>query len=207
MAITGVEIGGTVLRVRFSDGTSDNFVVRVTRTAGALVLPAATADWGPWSYNYAGSFGDTRRYSQFSNDPQMCPGGVSGCGPTAWAMLYGWWDLRGSPRLMANSSLADAPLYNNNSSVLDCTHFVFSRVGPFCVSGQAATMPWSMSEGYRWAPFRGAGYSISWSWGVPYVSPGVRNQARDSIDSSRKTVHRRPRFLLALSPGLRLRDA
>jgi hypothetical protein len=88
---------------------------------------------------------------------------------------------------MSSLSLADAPLYNNDA-VRDCNRYVFSRVGPLCVSGQAATMPWNMAEGYRWANARGAGFSISWNWGVPYVSPGVRNKARDSIFAGRPSI-------------------
>ena len=100
VSLTGVQLGGTILRVEFTDGTTDNFIVLVSKTAEAPVLPAALADWGPWSYSYAGSWGDQRRYTQFNSDPLMCTSGANGCGPTGWAMLYGWWDLRGSRRLM-----------------------------------------------------------------------------------------------------------
>jgi hypothetical protein len=184
--ITGVDLGATLLRVRYTDGAADQFIVSVSAAIGLDPL-FQPADWTPWRYSYAGSWGDQRRYRQFDRDPLMCTGGASGCGPTAWAMLYGWWDLRGSRRLIGNFSSADAPLYNN-SDVLACTRYVFNRVAPLCVSGQAATMPWSMAEGYRWAGARGAGYSITWFWGVPYVSPGVRNHARDSIRAGRPSI-------------------
>ncbi len=186
--ITGVQEGGTLLRVVYADGSKETLILLVT-PAGAkgASLNLATSGWTSWHYWYAGNWGDQRRYNQFWHDSQMCSGGWSGCGPTAWTMLYGWWDRKGSPRLLKNTSWADAPLYNDNS-VRDCARYVFSDVGPFCVNGQAATMPWNMKNGHYWAAHRGAGYYISWSWGVPYLSPGSRNRAIGSIKSGRPAI-------------------
>lgn len=186
--ISGNLNGGTVLDVTYGDGTQGSFLLIVGAGPGpGATLNLATSGWTSWSEWYAGNWSDQRRYQQYSNDPQMCPGGASGCGPAAWAMLYGWWDRKGSPRLMKSLGAADAPLYNDDS-VRDCNRYVFSQVGPFCVAGQAATMPWNMELGHRWASFRSAGRDISWSWGVPYISPGSRNRAIDSIKAGRPAI-------------------
>lgn len=185
---TGLRTGGTLLEVVYQDGAREKFVLLVGRTQGAGAGPdLELSGWTSWKYWYAGNWNDQRRYAQFSNDSQMCPNGWSGCGPTAWAMLYGWWDRKGSPRLMKNPALGDAPLVNDRS-VRDCTRHVFNQLGPFCVNSQAATMPWNMYKGHRWANHRGAGYSISWQWGLPYASPGSRNRAITSIKAGRPAI-------------------
>ncbi len=183
----GLAPGGTVLNVTFSDDTTQRLLIIISSPSAGTQLNMAATGWSSWSYWYAGNWEDQRRYSQFSNDPQMCPSGASGCGPTAWSMLYGWWDRKGSPRLLKSFSTADAPLYND-SSVRDCDRYVFNRVGTFCVSGQAATVPWAMKNGYQWGNARGAGFSISWNWGIPYLSPGSVGIARDSIQAGRPSI-------------------
>ena len=183
----GLSAGGTVLNVVYSDDTTDRLLIVVSGPNTGAQLNTSSTGWSDWSYWYAGNWGDQRRYRQFSNDPQMCPSGASGCGPTAWSMLYGWWDRKGSPRLLKNFSFADSPLYNDDS-VRDCDRYVFNQLGTFCVSGQAATWPWAMKDGYHWAGARGAGYNISWSWGVPYLSPGSMGTARDSVKAGRPAI-------------------
>lgn len=186
--VTGQQEGGTLLEVTYPDGKTEAFVLSVgTGQLQAATLQAATSGWTGWSYWYAGNWSDQRRYKQYQNDPQMCTGGASGCGPAAWAMLFGWWDRKGSPRLIKNTSQADAPLQNDDS-VLDCNRYVFGQVGPFCVSGQAATMPWNMKKGRYWASHRGAGRDISWTWGLPYLSPGSVSKVADSIKAGRPAI-------------------
>lgn len=186
--VTGEKAGGSALEVTYVDGTSETFLL----FAGTLIKPgtslsATTAGWTSWKYWYAGTWNDQRRYQQYHNDAQMCPGGASGCGPAAWAMLYGWWDRKGSPRLIKSISQADSPL-SNDDSIRDCNRYVFDQVGPFCVSGQAATMPWNMKAGRHWAAHRGAGRDITWSWGLPYASFGSLSRVADSIKAGRPSI-------------------
>ncbi len=186
--VTGQEQGGTLLEVTYPDGSTESFLLFVgTGRAQQSGLNAATSGWTSWKYWYAGNWSDQRRYKQYLNDPQMCTSAASGCGPAAWAMLYGWWDRKGSPRLMKNTSQADAPLQNDDS-VLDCNRYLFDQVGPFCVNGQAATMPWNMKKGRYWASHRNAGRDISWKWGLPYVSPGSVSKVADSIKAGRPSI-------------------
>jgi hypothetical protein len=186
--VTGVKAGGALLEVVFEDGSFEHVLLH----AGTLIpqlpsLQSTSVGWTAWKYWYAGSWSDQRRYKQYQNDPQMCTGGASGCGPAAWAMLYGWWDRKGSPRLLKNTTQADSPLHNDDS-VLDCNRYVFDEVGPFCVNGQAATMPWNMKHGAKWAQHRNAGRDITWTWGVPYASPGSVSKAADAIKAGRPAI-------------------
>lgn len=187
LVVTGQQNGGTLLEVTYAGGGTESFVLVVGTGVGPTGGNAATAGWTAWKYWYAGNWSDQRRYEQFGNDPQMCPSGASGCGPAAWAMLYGWWDRKGSPRLMKNTTQADAP-FQNDDSVRDCNRFVFDQVGPFCVNGQAATMPWNMKAGRLWASHRNAGRDISWTWGLPYLSFGAISKAADSIKAGRPSI-------------------
>ena len=186
--ITGVKNGGSALEITFQDGDRETFILWVGTAAGqGAALNLTTSGWTAWKYWYAGTWSDQRRYKQFSNDAQMCPGGASGCGPAAWAMLYGWWDRKGAPRLMKSTTQSDAP-FSNDDSVRDCNRYIFNQVGPFCVNEQAATMPWNMKLGYKWAEHRGAGRSITWTWGLPYVSPGAVTKVAESIKAGRPAI-------------------
>ena len=145
-------------------------------------VPKGWGSWTSWKSWYAGSWSDQRQYWQFNGDSQMCPDGYSGCGPTAWAMLYGWWDHKGAPEALGNSSRADAPS-SNDDDVRACCRYVFDEANTWCVPlmSAAATDPWQMYKGCRWGVSRGVSYSFSTSYGIPYVSTGPRNKAKNAI--------------------------
>ncbi len=187
--VVGRKPGGSRVTLNFEDGTSDSFIIAVVEPATERPKGLFGGGWTSWSYWYAGSWGDQKRYTQFWNDSQMCDDGPSGCGPTAWAMAYGYWDRKGARRVMGNVNWADSPLYNNNDVRAVCRK-VFDDCNTWCVpfNSAAATNPWDMWKGYRWARDRGAGYSVSSRWGVPYVSWSPRNKARDGIKSNRPSV-------------------
>jgi hypothetical protein len=177
--LIGRLLGPVVLTLTYDNGSSS--VVLVNVRSGNL-RGAAFGSWTSWTSWYAGNWGDQRRYSQYWNDSMMCPTKPSGCGPTAWAILYGWWDRKGAPELLGSMSSADSPLYNG-IAVLDCCRYVFPVVGTWCVplADSAATNPWDMYKGCRWGVSRGVSYSFSTSWGAPYVSTGPRNKAKGAI--------------------------
>ena len=169
---TGLKIGGTLLRVFYAGGDGDSFVIQVGSA------PKQAKGWGSWATYYAGSWDDQKRYSQEWALSGCCSAGWSGCGPTAWAMLYGYWDGHGVTSLIGGSG--STPMYDN-SYVDSCIQYVFGWVGTYCVGNQAATNPWQMDQGYRWAGHQGAHISISTTWNVPYLSSGPRNKAIQSI--------------------------
>jgi hypothetical protein len=171
VSITGKALGQTTFHVVFGDGSSSDGYLAVLEKVLSPEQP--TIGWTSWTEYYAGSWSDQRRYTQ-----EWGGSCYSGCGATAWAMLYGWFDCRG---LATNLIAGSAPLYNN-SSVTDCIWYVAGQVGTYCVGDQGATNPWDMYKGYKWAQYRGEGYSYSYSWTVPcFSSSSARNKARDAI--------------------------
>jgi hypothetical protein len=94
-------------------------------------------------------------------------------------MFYGYWDSRGAGNLIGGTG---TPLYNN-TYVQDCIRAVFGYAHTWCtgINDQAATNPWDMIDGYRWAGARSESLSLSYNWSVPYLSSDPRNRAKGSI--------------------------
>ena len=171
VSIMGKALGQTTFHVVFGDGSSSDGYLAVLEKALSPEQP--TIGWTSWTEYYAGSWSDQRRYTQ-----EWGGSCYSGCGATAWAMLYGWFDYRG---LATNLIAGSAPLYNNDS-VRDCIWYIVPEIGTYCVGDQGATNPWEMYKGYKWAQHRGEGYSYSYSWTIPcFSSSSARNKARDAI--------------------------
>lgn len=156
--------------------------------------PQAVQDWGPWNYFWAGSHSDQRLYSQISAhtgpNPTGCP---SGCGGTAWAMLFGWADHQaalGNPGWVGRNGIyrvnggygadADAPLFMD-TGVQNMTWEIHNRIGTWCAFGNGPTFPWDMSgaSGY----LAGRSYTRLWThynvFGIH--EDRLREYARDSI--------------------------
>lgn len=177
--VTGQSLGITTYNVTFSSGQSLSGYLAVAEKTGLLSEEQAgslkSPGWSSWEESYAGNWDQQRRYTQ-----EWGGSCYSGCGGTAWAMLYGWFDYTGAA---ANLIDGTAPLYNN-SAVSDCIWYVVDHLGTYCVGNQGATNPWDMYKGYNWANHRGHGYSVSYTWSIPcFYSSGARNKARDSIKS------------------------
>jgi hypothetical protein len=94
---TGVSAGSVMVRVQEQNGSVDFHTVTVSVAVQAghpdittrdlpvnMLLGIAGTDWN----------GDQRQFDQLKND-QWCP--LDGCGPTALAMMFGWWDVNGVP--------------------------------------------------------------------------------------------------------------
>jgi hypothetical protein len=161
---------------------------------GVQDTQAVQGDWGAWNFFWAGTHGDQRLYSQISAhtgpNPTSCP---SGCGGTAWAMLFGWADHQaeiGNPGWAGRQGIyrvnggyganADAPLYMD-TGVQNMTWEIHNRIGTWCAFGNGPTFPWDMSGA--------AGYLAGRSYTrlfTHYNSFGIhedrlRDYARDSI--------------------------
>lgn len=181
LSITGKTAGGTVLGIIVEGG--DTFYALIVTEEGAL-SPDRPTGWGSWTTYYAGDWGDQRRYYQTWDSGAGC---YTGCGPVAWAMLYGWFDYKGYASLISGGP---APLYND-SYVEDCVDAVNAYCGTYCVGNSAATNPWDMVDGYKWASIdRGEGYSVSTTYSIPcFPTTGSRRKARDSIrDDDRPAI-------------------
>jgi len=180
LSVFGLSEGVTLMRVFGADLSSANYILAVANTNGGTnaLPPGLSFSWGPWQIYYAGNPSDQRCYDQEYNLAGCCANGWSGCGPTAWAMFYGYWGVQGVPNLIGTGT----PPSFNNADVRACIQYEFSHIFTFCLNnGQAATLPVTMWLGYQWAPARGRGISGSLFWGIPYVSAGPRLLAINSI--------------------------
>jgi hypothetical protein len=161
---------------------------------GTQDAQAVQGDWGPWNFFWAGTHEDQRLYYQIpahtGPNPTSCP---SGCGGTAWAMLFGWADHQaalGNPYWAGRFGIyrvnggygadADAPRIMD-TGVNNMTWEIHNRIGTWCAFGNGPTFPWDMggASGYL------AGRSFT-RLTTHYDSLGIhedrlREYARDSI--------------------------
>lgn len=167
----GLHVGSDVVRLRTRTGALTAYTVSVSSPLQAASLHAASCDetvsaswWAGTGWN-----GDQRQYYQIPD--VSCP--VVGCGPTALAILLGWWDYNGVPsafyKLDVNngatsfrfnfSSLRnqDASKYihsyeDNPANSLLMTavfHDLHNLCNTFCVEGEGATYPDQMDSAFR----------------------------------------------------------
>lgn len=150
--------------------------------------------WSAWTYYWAGSSSDQRYYEQISantyNNTTSC---YSGCGATAWAMLFGWADKQAAsgnaywaPRwgiYRANGGTgadAVAPQYQN-SGIRTITMDIRNRIGTFCSFGSGATAPWDMDGAAGYLSGR-TGTRLSTHYNVLGIHEDrLREYARNSI--------------------------
>ncbi|MBI2571367.1 MAG: hypothetical protein HYV63_30540 [Candidatus Schekmanbacteria bacterium] len=149
---------------------------------------AAASSWGPWTYYWAGSSGHQRDYYQFTVD-----GCASGCGATAWAMLFGWADHQanlGNSYWAARWGLyrsgggygadADAPA-SQDAGIRAITLEIRDYIGTFCASGQGATTPWDMSDADQYLSGR-TGATLDTHYNSVGISESrLREYARNAI--------------------------
>jgi hypothetical protein len=133
-------------------------------------------NWGSWHEYWAGYENphfEQRFYNQIpaGTSPNTSPC-WSGCGATAWAMLFGWADHQAA---LGNSTWAshwgiyrqdggtgadaDAPPLMI-SGVRNMTWEIRAWIGTFCASGQGATLPWEMWWAFGYLLGRDSGLSI-----------------------------------------------
>lgn len=183
--IVGQTTGETTLTVTDAEGFTYEYSLKIVPPGTIINQGLFCGNWSNWRYFWSQRTDLQRNYGQYRN-PAAASAGMcspSGCGPTAWAMLYGYWDRRSSPRLMSSFFRRDAPLNNDLFGVLACTQSVYFKVSTVCLNfaGAAATVPWTMHRGHTWARDRGAGYSIQWRWCVPHLGGGPGSLARQAI--------------------------
>ncbi|MDP2896360.1 MAG: hypothetical protein Q8Q12_07350 [bacterium] len=174
LSITGKKIGGTILHVVFADNSQQGYALIVNE--GGILSSAPTSSGivtTAWETFWAGSKSDQRYYEQFTHGD--C---AVGCGPCAWAMLYGWFDYKE----LADAIDGTAPSYNNQR-VKSCMGAVNEYVETYCVGDDGATNPWDMYKGYKWAKEdRSLHYSIDYEWTVPpFTADRCYEIARDTI--------------------------
>ncbi len=199
---TGLADGDSLVTVWYPDGSRERCIVEagpgdpIPQRGAALAkthIPGQQAGWALIGTRYSSAFKDQPHYTQVKNDPQMCSTTVSGCGPTAWAILFGFWDRNGYPRLFADPAKADAPFGHGNPvnpSVRDCTRWLFDAVDGICFPklDRTATLPTTMHRGLNWASHRNQSMTGTIKSGLPYLSPGCQQLARDAIVAGRISI-------------------
>ena len=185
----GPDTGKTALRLVDTNGYS--FVYSLSVVSSLKPKKGFwCGNWSNWRWIWSQREDLQCMYQQYrgteASSVGMCT--PSGCGPTAWAMLYGYWDRRSSPRLIGDYARNDAPANNNTTSVRDCTKYVYDRVGILCAGSGTATMPWTMDAGRLWAQYRGAGMFISWRWCYPGLGGAPSEWARSSLSQGYPSI-------------------
>lgn len=160
-----------------------------SRASVKAVSPAETSgSWGSWHYYYADGSGTSEsvyyfKYGQIpaysSPNSSSC---VSGCGATAWAMLFGWVDRRAAEGhwrwndhwglYRVNGGLgsnAVAPLVQY-TGVKNMTWEIRNDINTFCWFGSGATGPWDM---YRASNYVQPRVAADWSIATRYDPTGL----------------------------------
>jgi len=199
MSVTATGPLSTVAVLRHGYSISKNgatvklFFVMIDNPSGAKSIQ--TRDWSPWSYYYAGTDADQRMYDQWD-----LGGCLSGCGPTAWMMLFGWVDYKssitgsgwgrwntyragGNNVGAATGSTGVAPAALSND-VKNATLYIRNQVGTYCLptSNSALTYPWSMENARYYLNYVGTGLGFADSYNIAgYHEDRLKNYAINEI--------------------------
>jgi hypothetical protein len=160
----------------------------------AAAVDRSTQDWHGWYYFWAGYLEYQRNYSQIPKftwpNTTSC---WSGCGATAWSMLFGWADYQaalGNPYWAPRIGIyregggygydAVAPAYNDGG-VNNMMWEIRNRIGTFCVFDSGPTWPWGMGGAQNYLAGRSyariyTGYNV---FGIH--SDNLRQYTVDSI--------------------------
>ena len=154
-------------------GRTITYAVGVRIPRGLAPAGGFTPGPQPPKFWYAGSWNDQPKYHQLE-DNDWCP--LVGCGPTAWAILFAWFEReRGVRGAFGNWTAADAPINAKSGNrqfvfpVMDDLHELCDVICT-AFSDQGATEPSDMSEGglgYTFTP-RILGY-IRRSWRMKWT--------------------------------------
>jgi hypothetical protein len=146
-----------------------------------------------WNFYWAAGGGSAQpAYDQFTYS-----GCEVGCGPVAWAMLFGWADRQAAtgnaywaPRTGiyrqngGRGADAVAPL-TQDAGVRNMIVELHNDVGTFCAFGSGATAPWTMPGAWQYLNGRtGARLRADWN-SVGIHEDGLRDRAIDSIVNRR----------------------
>ena len=153
-----------------------------------------TGPWGPWYTSWAAHHNDQRLYDQIAKHTGVNTSNCwSGCGATAWAMLFGWGDHRAweqDPTWIGRNGLyrqnggygadAHAPLYQD-AGVNNMMWEIRNDINTFCLFGNGATLPSTMWKASFYLSGRSYA-SISTSYNaLGFGLPWLRDAARNSI--------------------------
>lgn len=127
--------------------------------AAAATLANDYGSWSSWETFWAGTHEDQRLYRQIQvGEAPNSSSCVSGCGATAWAMLFGWVDFRASHagskwvnrwgvyRVNGGTGANAVAPRNIDAGVRNMQWEIRNDIDTFCFSGSGATSPWNMIQ-------------------------------------------------------------
>lgn len=166
-----IYVNGEVEQLHFlvvaRDNVQPKVASQVETTSGVVASGSTpTGPWSSWSMSMAGAPYQQRLYNQIeSGDWPNTSNCYSGCGATAWAMLFGWADLRAS-----EGDPYWAPrwgLYRQNGG----KHPTPNDVAPATMTSGAKNMIWEIRNHI--------GTFCSWfSEAAPTLPAGMSNAAK-----------------------------
>ncbi len=155
---------------------------------------APRSHWGPWNYFWAGTHAHQRLYSQMeAGELPNTASCYSGCGGTAWAMLFGWadkqadlgntyWQPRWGLYRQNGGTGADAVApRSQDGGVRNMTWEIRNDIGTWCAFSSGPTFPWDMGNASRYFRNRTGTRLESRCNTLGIHKDDLRNSARDSI--------------------------
>lgn len=147
-----------------------------------------------WTYYWAaGGHAAQTRYNQFDFG-----GCAVGCGPVAWAMLFGWGDRQaevgGNPYWAPRNGLYrrdggrganDLAPIDMNDGIRNVIRELHGEVGTFCMFGSGATAPWDMPGAVGYLSGRTYTRLVAHWNSIGWHEDGLRNIAVASIRDRR----------------------
>jgi hypothetical protein len=203
---------GDSFDVTIEDGDGgETLTYHVEDDGGNAEGPAGEMDWvgaesAPGNKYWAGGFPIQPKYHQFDHD-----GCKVGCGPVAWALLFGWGDqqahggkfnstwwpryglyLDGGGRWSNGDEQAPDHNGGDNGGPKEVMKELNRHVNVFCVGDSGATAPWDMDEANRYLWGRtGTKLTTVHSWtGRPI--PAAKRRTRRSIKGNAPGKGRTP---------------
>ena len=197
--------------VKFSDGNGnsleyvfqliDNNTTRIVPPAG--MQRSTSRAWSGWNIWAAGTSVEQRNYNQFNAG--SC---ASGCGPTAWMMLFGWADAKSvyppvTGQIWRRWNIYRAGGNNTGSAVSpdvgsvpggvahntvyagheeNAIRYIRNQVDTFCAGSSGATAPWDMDDARYYLSYVGTGTGLTESHNVVgYHEDRLKSYARNEI--------------------------
>jgi len=186
-----------IMNIVYEDGSSETIPYFLMPNAAPAEDFKTQSSWSAWSIYYAdGGHSNQPRYTQFLYSTPS-PGCYSGCGPTAWGMLFAWGDYQAEngnsywqTRCGLYGGCGTAPSLSSFMSigVRDMIDEIRTDVDTFCISSpftsgnhSGATFPWDMPQASQYFIGR-TGTDLDAHWNSAGISePRLRNYARSSI--------------------------
>jgi hypothetical protein len=138
--------------------------------------------------------GDVPSYSQLSpGEGPNTTSCASGCGPTAWATIFGWANRRATENAAEDGAFAgffasEAPLTMTpeiGQLSMDLNHVVHTT----CSGDQGATTPWDMAQVKTWVAAHASGVTVDQRYNFLMMSdPAIRDLTVDALCDGRPVI-------------------